>query len=164
MSDQNHKAIIIFAMYCCGKTYLYKNNKKYTFYDIDEIIDPRPDIAPDDYRHYCKLYLYKNIIKENLYKYDFILVPGFTDIMKELDKENIEYVVVYPERSIESYNEWRDRNYNRKTVWLWKWVKSDFFNITKLLKSSDRAIKKYELKPNQYLSDIIDDIYNEFHR
>ncbi len=161
-SVQTKNTIIVAALYCCGKTHLYYNNDtKYSIIDLDEIINPKPKSVRKGYHHKYNDFNFVKAIKENIGKYDFIFVAIKQNLLKDLQGSKLPYVLVYPECSEVCKEEWRRRNKERNTMWLWLDTKGAFFLTMHQLKEDKHALCKYELKSNEYLSDIIDKIYND---
>ena len=108
----------------CGKTWLYEHQEDYdlkildsdssyfswTYTNIDEndntIRGVRKVRNPDFPNNYIKH------IKENIGKYDCIFVSSHASVREALDKEDIDFIIVYPEWSCKA--EWIGRCFIRE--------------------------------------------------
>ena len=153
--------IIISAMFCCGKTYLYRNQTKYSIIDLDEELDPKPkgneskkvrDIMKKDYI---------SKIKECLGLYDFIFIAPRPHILQGLVYNHIPYISVCPKNTPECFKEWERRNMERCSMWLWNACKNHWHYLLKKMMTDKSAKAVYTLNENEYLSDIIDQIYSD---
>ena len=152
----NDQTIIISALWCCGKTTLYKTSTRYSIIDLDEILEiPKKEYSP----HKSIPWLY--YIKECIGKYDFVFLSIRREVLDTLQENHLPYILVFPENTEENKKEWERRNKERNTEWMWNINKYAWNSILENLKYDPHAIGKYELKSNQYLSDIIDYIYAE---
>ena len=161
---EKKNTIIVAALFCCGKTSLSKSNSKYSIIDLDEEIEPKPK----DGKYTRKIGSLLNIdslimtkIKESIGYYDFIFIAVKHFLLSLLAKNNIPYILVFPENTRTCYKEWERRNIERNTEWLWNACKPQWNYILYKLNKDKNAKKKYVLKENEYLSDIIDKIYLE---
>ena len=110
----------------CGKTWLYEHQEEYglTILDSDSsqfswIEYPLPY---KDYERKGKETIklrnpdfpnnYINHIKENIGKYDCIFVSSHASVREALDKEGIDFIIVYPEQSCKA--EWVGRCFIRE--------------------------------------------------
>ena len=161
-TNELKKTIIIAAFFCCGKTTLYKSNSKYTIIDLDEILEPKPlgdKITVTSIINKEPEYLQK--IKEYYKHCDFILLSVKPFLLHLLIKNNLPYILVYPENTRECRLEWEKRNRDRNTMWIWNACKPAWGYMLNKLNKDYHALKKYTLSDTQYLSDIIDQIYME---
>jgi len=151
----------------CGKTWLYEHQEHYDlkildsdssqfswlYTNIDENGDTIRGVRkirnPDFPNNYIKH------IKENIGKYDCIFVSSHASVREALDKEGIDFTIVYPESSCKA--EWigrcfiRDRNgesgcgaeamYNNWDQWISECFESGIYH--------DEIV----LKPIEHLSD-----------
>lgn len=104
----------------CGKTWLYEHQEDYDLKILDSdssnfswirLYDPygRPTTKlrnPDFPANYIKH------IKENIGKYDCIFVSSHASVREALDKEGIDFTIVYPEQSCKA--EWVGRCFIRE--------------------------------------------------
>lgn len=104
----------------CGKTYLYEHQEDYGLKILDSdssnfswvrLYDPlsRPTTKlrnPDFPNNYIEH------IKENIGKYDCIFVSSHATVREALDKEGIDFTIVYPEHCCKS--EWVGRCFIRE--------------------------------------------------
>lgn len=112
----NTKIYSIFP--ACGKTWLYEHQEDYdlkildsdssnfswirSYSDNKEVIKLcNPDFPNNYIKH----------IKENIGKYDYIFVSSHASVREALDKENIDFTIVYPESSCKA--EWVGRCFIR---------------------------------------------------
>lgn len=99
------------------------------------------------------------ILNYNMGEVDFILLPTNIEILKALDKENIDYFLIFP--SLDSKEEYIGRSFlleedNKKSKTKALAFSFDIF-IKELLKKS-RNKNHFILERGQYLNDIIDRI------
>lgn len=94
----NSRTRIICAFPGVGKTHFHKENSETcldsdssTFSWIEGTTERNPDF-PRNYIHH---------IKENIGKYDFILVSSHKEVRKELAKNNLFYYLIYPDSYFE---------------------------------------------------------------
>ena len=161
-TNNTKQTIIIAALFCCGKTTLYRSSTKYSIIDIDEVLEPKPlgdKIKVDSLINKEPEYLQK--IKECYGLYDFILLSVKPLLLRLLTKNNYPYILVYPENTKECRIEWERRNRERNTMWVWNACSSSWGYMLNKLNRDSHALKKYILSHTQYLSDIIDQIYME---
>lgn len=97
----------------CGKTWLCEHQEDYDLKILDSdsssfswirangIKERNPDFPNNYIKH----------IKENIGKYDYIFVSSHASVRGALDKEGINFTVVYPKQSCEA--EWVGRCYIR---------------------------------------------------
>lgn len=87
-------------------------------------------------------------------KYDYVLITTYADVLDKMNKLNIDYILIYPERTLKT--EYKNRCIARGT-------NNDFIND--FFSKWDKHISycennpnknKIVLKSNQYLSDAID--------
>jgi hypothetical protein len=151
----------------CGKTWLYEHQEDYDLKILDSdssqfswiytSIDENGDIIrgikkvrnPDFPNNYIEH------IKENIGKYDCIFVSSHSSVREALDKEGIDFTIVYPEQSCKA--EWvgrcfiREKNgesgcgaeamYNNFDQWVVDCFKTGIDH------------KEIVLRPREYLSD-----------
>ena len=89
-------------------------------------------------------------------KYDYVLITTYMDVLEELNRRNIEYYLVYPERELKE--EYRRRAIQRGSDS--EFVNGFFSRWDKHISACDSIDTpyKYILKSNEYLADIIDKI------
>lgn len=110
----NMNAVVCSVFPCCGKTYLYQNQKRYNLkvLDSDSSLFHWTDdeygviVHPDWPNNYI------NYIKSNLDKYNIILVSTHKEIRKALTAAGIEFLTIYPEKRLKE--EWVGRAYLRE--------------------------------------------------
>lgn len=170
------KTLIVSAFPACGKTYLYENQDKLKFKYNRE--NTTFSFCDSDSSHYDKCEgwekQYVNDIEKKLGSVDFIFISQHEKILKELDLRKIPFVVIAPDNS--EYLLDKERKLI-KQQWFGRFVLRDnshiknFENWFKLLKANydvwtniENLIKYnpvnlFLLKENQYIEDIIEDLY-----
>lgn len=161
------KTLVVSTFPACGKTYLSDEQKKleYSVLDADSNKFKNTCFWESKYIEY---------IQNNLNKYDFILICQHDNVLTELDNKNISYVTVAPNNSdaislkernlikqqwfgrfllrdnshIKNMRNWLQKIYTNYDIW----TKPDFFKKFK-------TIRHFTLNQNQYLLDIIDELY-----
>lgn len=168
--------MIISAFAGCGKTYLYNEQhrakfhyngavKYYSFLDSDSSkFEKEPDWVDTYMEH----------IKSKIGTVDFIFVANHDCVLQALKESGLPFVVVTPDNS-----PWLDSKERKliKQQWFGRFVLRDNSHITDFpawlnhlmerydVKTSPNNIAKFNpvahftLKENQYLSDIIQDLY-----
>lgn len=159
---EKKNTIVVSAMFCCGKTFLYHNNQtQYSIIDLDEELDSKSNRSKSNKVSHLMRKDYLSKIKECLGEYDFIFIAPRPNVLQELKSSKIPYVSVYPENTPECYKEWEKRNKDRNSEWLWNACKNYWSYLLNKMKIDEYAKKHYTLKENEYLSDIIDRIYHD---
>ena len=144
----------------CGKTYLYEHQEDYCLKILDSdssqfswvYIDGVKERNPDFPNNYIKH------IKENIGEYDCIFVSSHSSVRDALDKEGIDFTIVYPSQNCKA--EWvgrcfiRDKNgesgcgaeviYNNWEQWTTECFETGINH------------KEIVLYSNEYLSDCFD--------
>ena len=146
------KAIIVAATPCCGKSTLATNCTKYKVLDVE--------VAMNKFNNH-KYKSSLDCILSNMGTYDIILIVPSTPLLYNLSKRGIDYSLVYTDNTKECMNEWERRHAERGTSDLWKCTKPVFRSINNSLKHDKDAKFHYVLKPTEFLSDIIDKIYED---
>jgi hypothetical protein len=159
---EKKNTIVVSAMFCCGKTFLYHNNQTlYSIIDLDEELDPKSNRGKSNKVSHIMRKDYLSKIKECLGEYDFVFIAPRPNVLQELRSSKIPYVSVYPENTPECYKEWEKRNKDRNSEWLWNACKNYWSYLLNKMKIDAYAKKHYILKENEYLSDIIDRIHHD---
>ena len=108
----NTKIYSIFP--ACGKTWLYEHQEDYNLKILDSdssefswirvngVKERNPDFPNNYIKH----------IKENIGKYDCIFVSSHASVREALDKEGIDFTIVYPEQICKA--EWVGRCFIRE--------------------------------------------------
>lgn len=145
----------------CGKTWLYEHQEDYDLKILDSdssefswvrvngVKERNPDFPNNYIKH----------IKENIGKYDCIFVSSHASVREALDKEGIDFTIVYPEQSCKA--EWvgrcfiRERRgesgcnaeimYNNFDKWIWECFETGI--------DHDEIV----LQPREYLSNYFRD-------
>lgn len=166
----NKNTIIISAFICCGKTYLYRKENKYSIIDLDEEITPWPksftesnsnNNSNNKKRRSFSSVDFISCVKKCIGKYDFIFLPPRQPILQGLVSCNIPYILVYPENTLECYKEWERRNIERGTEWFWNAFKKQWSYFLNKMHTDCHAKAHYTLKETEYLSNILDQIYRD---
>jgi len=169
------KTLLISAFAGCGKTWLVKNQErfKYSMRDSDSSTYEKTE-------GWEKRYI-ENILQQvNSGKYDFIFMCQTESVLKEMDTQEIPYVIVEPDNIIWNELETSERKKQRQLIkqqWVGrlvlrsnehikdfdKWFKhiKEIYDERTSLDFIDRhkPVSFFVLNQDQYLSDIIDDLY-----
>ena len=170
------RTMILSAFPACGKTYLYKNQKNlmfnskggkiyYSFLDSDSS-------KFEKYKGWEKEYV--DNIEKNIGTVDFIFVSQYEEILRELKDRQLPFVTVAPDNT--SWANDREKKLI-KQQWFGRFVLRDNSHIHDFNAwlsdlsehydkwTSEEHLTKYDpvsffvLNENQYLSDIIEDLY-----
>ncbi len=135
--------LVVSAFPGCGKSHLFRNKGEKKILDSDSSTFDKSQF-PDNYITH---------IKSNLGNVDIILVSSHKVVRDALEKEGIDFTLVYPNREIkdEYIQRYVDRGNDDKFVEL---LKSNWNNWMDELESQT-GCNKVELKEGEYLSDII---------
>lgn len=155
--------LIVSAFAGCGKTWLTEHQGQYgyTICDTDSS-------SYDKLTGWEKRYLTDIVKQVESAKYDFIFVCQHDSVLTEMDKQGIPYVIVQPDNIIWNEPEapLRDNSHIKD---FGKWInhiKEIYDERTSLhFIQSHQQVSFFTLEMNQYLSDIIEDLYwkKEFH-
>lgn len=150
MKNKNIKVYSVFPL--CGKTYSVEK-LKLNAYDSDSskfswvIKDNEKIRNPEFPKNYI------NHIKDVLDKYDYVFVSTHKEVRDALDKNNIPFALVYPEK--ECLNEWLKRYDNRSYNGFTKQVLKDNWDLWQRELNNQKSILKFRLKDDEYLYDIL---------
>jgi hypothetical protein len=135
--------LVVSAFPGCGKSHLFRNKGEKKILDSDSSTFDKSQF-PDNYITH---------IKSNLGNVDIILVSSHKVVRDALEKEGIDFTLVYPNREIkdEYIQRYVDRGNDDKFVEL---LKSNWNNWMDELENQT-GCNKVELKEGEYLSDII---------
>ena len=169
------KTLIISVFAGCGKTWLTKNQEKYGYTICDS-----DSSAYEKSKGWEKQYV-ENIIKQSKSgQYDFVLVCQTESVINEMDKRGIPYVIVEPDNIVWNVYETEDRMMQRQLIkqqWFGRFLLRDNSHIKDFSKwlnhmkeiydertslnfiNSHNQLSFFTLDQNQYLSDIISDLY-----
>ena len=172
--------MIISAFPACGKTYLCKNKNKLKFkYQGKRICYSFIDSNSSKFKgHNGWEKEYVDYIEENIGKVDFILTAQHEGVMLELKRRNIPFVTVTPE-SGERYESSKRQKVHDLTKQQWfgrfmlrdnshirepeTWIRNMMENydtwVSEEYLSEYNSIGMFSLRAEQYLSDIIEDLY-----
>ena len=169
------KTLIVSAFAGCGKTWLTQNQEQYGY-----------AVCDSDSSFYAKVngwethYVSDILEKAKSGQYDFVFVCQTESVIDEMDRQGIPYVIVEPDNIIWNEFETLERAKERQLIkqqWFGRFVlrnNSHIKDFSKWLnhikeiydeRTSLEFINKHHqltffiLSQNQYLSDIIDDLY-----
>ena len=167
------KTIVISAYPCCGKSYIVENQKK-IFRGITNDSGEKISVADSDSSGYSWIYEdgertdkrhpdfpnnYIEHIKGLMGKVDFIFVSSHKIVREALRDNNIEFVMVIPDKR--ELNEWMVRMYNREDT-------DEFINnqidhwdewLNEIEEETDTYSKLIKLHRKEFLSDVITDLF-----
>jgi len=115
--------IVISAFPACGKSYMFKNHngKPYTMLDSDSsefswIKDNKGNNTKERNPEFPENYI--KHIKDNIGKVDVIFVSSHSVVRKALNKNNINFFMVYPDKSMkeEWVSRFRERGNDEKFI------------------------------------------------
>ncbi|MFR2369706.1 MAG: hypothetical protein ACLS8T_18735 [Anaerobutyricum sp.] len=167
--------LIVSAFAGCGKTWLTEHQGQYgyTICDTDSS-------SYDKLTGWEKRYLTDIVKQVESAKYDFIFVCQHDSVLTEMDKQGIPYVIVQPDNIIWNELEAPERKKKRlliKQQWIGRLVLRDNSHIKDFGKwinhikeiydertslhfiQSHKQVSFFTLEMDQYLSDIIEDLY-----
>ncbi len=163
----NMKTLIISAFPGCGKTYLSEHSENIDYYVID--------IDSTKFKHSIHWEIkYIDYITKNVGKYDFIFISQHDEVLLELKKRKIPFITVAPNNSeLLSQKErqlikqqWFGRFILRNNshiinieAWLKKMIKNYDAWTNEYYFEQCGSVKHFRLKQNEYLQDIINEIY-----
>jgi len=143
LKPKNTKIYCVFSG--CGKTFYSKNEKVKSVLELDK--DQKKFLNfnfPNNYTKY---------LKENIGRYDIILVSTHKEIRDFLIENNIDFTLVYPNRTLKE--QYKENYFKRGSTKLFvdimdrnwdKWI-DDIEN--------QNCNEKIELQKDEYLSDLI---------
>lgn len=104
---------------------------------------------------------YVKAIKQAKEKFDYIFIAQFPELLNELLKQNIDFIIVCPNKSLKNEYKKRFEQRGNQKIWIDKMLKNwDVFISGNKNFAEQNNIKYIELKENQYIKDavkIIDD-------
>lgn len=169
------RTMIISVFAGCGKTWLAQNQEQYNY-----------TIRDSDSSTYAKVkgwesaYVKDVVEQANTGQYDFIFICQTEAVINEMDKEYIKYTVVEPDNIVWNEYETKERARQRQLIkqqWIGRLVLRDNSHIADFPKwlrhinqiyddrtgfeffNKHNQVSLHTLDQNQYLSDIIDDLY-----
>jgi len=151
------KTIVISAFPGCGKSHFFRENKDKIILDSDSSLFSwvekgvrNPDFPNNYITH----------IKKNIGKADIILVSSHKVVRDALVENGIDFILVYPSRSIKnSYiqryiDRGSDENFIKLLINKWDEFLDELEN--------QKHCRKIELQKGQYLSDVIENINEKY--
>lgn len=161
---------IISAFPCCGKTYVYENQKE-VFTDFKTKNGRYPVILDSDSSKYSWIISnegmekernpafpnnYIEYIKNNIGKVDYIFVSSHEEVREALAKAGINFTIVVPNKSL--LNEWMIRAINRDDEESFVNMLIDNWDkwLNKINEESNTYAKKIELKRFEFLADVLE--------
>lgn len=169
------KTLIVSVFAGCGKTWLTQHQEQYGY-----------SVCDSDSSSYEKVngwethYITDILEKAKSGQYDFVFVCQTESVINEMDKQGIPYVIVEPDNIIWNDSELPERTKERQLIkqqWFGRFVLRDNSHIkdfSKWLKhieeiydertsldfiNKHHQLSFFTLSQNQYLFDIIDDLY-----
>ena len=156
------KTVIVMALFCCGKSTLAKRDSEYSILDLDDHLNPRVKPRSDKEAKFPKAAplnrLFYKSLEDNLGKYDVILLPYKEPLVDYLRENKMKFALVYPENTEECRQEWKRRNVERGTEWLWRLYHNKWETMLVKMSESKAPSLHVRLKPNEYISDKLDEI------
>ena len=165
----------IFYFAGCGKTWLANHQNKYGYSMRDSDSSTYEKTAGWE-----KEYINSFMKEAKSGKYDFIFVCQTESVIDEMDRQKIPYVIVEPDNIVWNEQESKERAKERQIIkqqWFGRFILRDNSHIKNFSKWLNHMKDIYDertglgfivkhnpvsffvLKQNQYLSDIIDDLY-----
>lgn len=169
------KTLIVSVFAGCGKTWLTKHQDQfnYTMRDSDSSTYEKA-------KGWEKEYISDFMKAAKSGKYDFVFVCQTESVIDEMDKQGIPYVIVEPDNIVWNEYEAKERALERQLIkqqWFGRFVLRDNSHIKDFEKwlnhikeiydertgldfiNKHKQLSFFTLSQNQYLSDIIDDLY-----
>jgi len=149
------KTLVVSGFPGVGKTVFFEQAKKSKFRVLDSDSSQFSWIS-EGVRNPDFLNCYIRHIENNLYKADVILVSSHDIVRQALAKNNIEYILVYPDRSLkwEYIERYASRGNNEGFLKLLEEKWDDFIDQIE----QETYPTKIKLGEGQYLSDVLDAI------
>lgn len=129
-----------------GKSYFF-NSLEYTILDSDSSTFDKKDF-PNNYMSH---------IKKNIDKADFIMISSHKDVRDALVKENLDFVLFYPDKKLKS--KYLTLYRNRRNAEEFIKLISDNWDNWILECEEQKGCVHIVLKENQYISNIIRSLY-----
>ena len=169
------KTLIVSVFAGCGKTWLTQHQEQYGYVICDSDSSSYKKVNGWE-THYVVDILKK--VKSGLY--DFVFVCQTESVIAEMDRQGIPYVIVEPDNIIWNDSELPERTKERQLIkqqWFGRFALRDNSHIKDFSKWIEHIEEIYDertsldfinkhhqlsfftLNQNQYLSDIIDDLY-----
>lgn len=169
------KTLIVSVFAGCGKTWLTKHQERfrYTIRDSDSSTYEKSD-------GWEKQYITDFVKQAKTGKYDFVFVCQTESVIDEMDRQGIPYVIVEPDNIVWNKYETKERTMERQLIkqqWFGRFALRDNSHIKDFSKwlnhikeiydertglefiNKHKQVSFFTLNQNQYLSDIIDDLY-----
>lgn len=161
------KTVLVAAFPGCGKTYCVNNEEfksKYKMLDSDSskfsnvfFSDGHTERNPSFPQNYI------DHINAKMGGYDIIFISTHEIVRKELEKNNIPYVLVFPDDTVENKNEfirrYKERGNEENFIKLLENNWSDWIDYMKIEGFPLQYILGNSSTPSLYLSDVLEDIY-----
>lgn len=169
------KTLIVSVFAGCGKTWLAQHQEQYGY-----------TVCDSDSSSYEKVngwethYVTDLLEKAKSGQYDFVFVCQTESVIDEMDRQGIPYIIVEPDNIIWNDSELPERTKERQLIkqqWFGRFVLRDNSHIKDFSKwlnhikeiydertsldfiNNHHQLSFFTLNQNQYLSDIIDDLY-----
>lgn len=169
------KTLIVSVFAGCGKTWITENQEQYeyTMSDSDSSTYEKSE-------GWEKLYIANIMEQAKTGKYDFIFVCQTESVIDEMDRQGIPYIIVEPDNIVWNEYETKERAMQRQLIkqqWFGRFTLRDNSHIADFSKwiahikdiydertgldfiNRHHQLSFFTLNQNQYLSDIIDDLY-----
>lgn len=174
-SDLMRRTMVVSVFAGCGKTWLVNHQNKYGYSMRDSDSSTYEKTAGWE-----KEYINSFMEEAKSGKYDFIFVCQTESVIDEMDRQKIPYVIVEPDNIVWNKQETEERAKERQIIkqqWFGRFVLrnnshiKDFSKWLSHMKDiydertglgfivKHNPVSFFVLKQNQYLSDIIDDLY-----
>lgn len=169
------KTLIVSVFTGCGKTYFTEHQNVHGYIACDS-----DSSSYEKYNGWEVGYVSDILERAKSGKYDFVFVCQTEIVLNEMDKRGIPYVIVEPDNIIWNEFETQDRIKERKLIkqqWMGRLVLRNNDHIKDFAKwfthikeiydertslnfiNKHKQLSFFTLNQNQYLSDIIDDLY-----
>lgn len=169
------RTMVVSVFAGCGKTWLVNHQNKYGYSMRDSDSSTYEKTAGWE-----KEYINSFMEEAKSGKYDFIFVCQTESVIDEMDRQKIPYVIVEPDNIVWNKQETEERAKERQIIkqqWFGRFVLrnnshiKDFSKWLSHMKDiydertglgfivKHNSVSFFVLKQNQYLSDIIDDLY-----
>lgn len=148
------KTKIISAFPACGKTYVFENFNDKVILDSDSSKFSWVMVANQKVRNPDFPQNYIRYIKENIGKADYILVSTHENVRRALEDAEIDFYLVYPDRSLKE--EWIGRCFLRGSGEKFcQLIADNWNNWIDGLEEDSKKHKFMKLKSGEHLSNVI---------
>jgi hypothetical protein len=169
------KTLIVSAFSGCGKTWLVRNEEKHGY-----AVSDSDSSSYEKVKGWETYYVADILEKAKSGKYDFVFISQSECVVDEMDRQSITYVIVEPDNIIWNEMELPERTKERQLIkqqWFGRLYIRDNSHIKDFSKwiehmkeiydyrtsidfiNKHHQIAFFTLNQNQYISDIIDELY-----